>query len=164
MERVNGSSNVKLLECINPRQDKWHLRWDIVIDDAGNANYMEKVLDHKPTIDEIKETIISWYNSDIDQKILSGYNWKGMKVWLSAENQFNYKAAYDLALQMPDLLLPVKFKFGTATDPEYYVFTTIEELSDFYIGSVIYLNQTLNSGWASKDNNNWPAYEALLAE
>lgn len=164
MNRVSGSSDVKLLECVNPRKNKWHLRWDVVIDNDGNASYMEEVLDHKPTLDEIKEIIFSWHNSVIDQKILSGYEWKGMKVWLSAENQFNYKAAYDLAVQMPELLLPVKFKFGTTTAPEYYIFTTIEELSEFYIGSVIYMNTTLNSGWDSKDNNPWPAYEALLQE
>ena len=47
----------------------------------------------------VYEKVYDWYNKQTDEKILSGFVWKGMKVWLSAENQFNYKAAFDLAMQ-----------------------------------------------------------------
>ena len=40
-----------------------------------------------------------------------------MPVWLSSENQFNYKAAYDLAVQTGGATLPVTFKFGTDEVP-----------------------------------------------
>lgn len=162
MNRVSGSSDVKLLECVNPRKNKWHLRWDVVETEDGSANYMELVLDHKPTLDEIKETIFSWHNQAIDERILSGYEWKGMKVWLSSENQFNYKAAYDLAVQMDGAILPLKFKFGTTLEPVYHTFESLEELADFYIGSVMFMNATLNSGWDIKDANNWREYAKLL--
>jgi hypothetical protein len=55
-----------------------------------------------------------------------------MPVWLSSENQFNYKAAYDLAVQTGGATLPVTFKFGTDEVPQYREFVTLEELTDFY--------------------------------
>jgi hypothetical protein len=70
-----------------------------------------------------------------------------MLVWLSSENQFNYKAAYDLAVQTGGASLPVKFKFGTTEDPVYYTFTNINDLSDFYMSAMRYINQTLDQGW-----------------
>jgi hypothetical protein len=40
-----------------------------------------------------------------------------MPVWLSTENQFNYKAAFDLATQTGGKSLPVTFKFGSTNNP-----------------------------------------------
>ena len=60
----------------------------------GTAEYMEEDFDHKPTVDEIKGIIIGWYNSNIDTEIVSGFVWNDTSVWLSTENQFNYKTAF----------------------------------------------------------------------
>ena len=38
--------------------------------------------------------------------------WNNKRIWLSSENQFNYKVAYDLALQTNGANLPIIFKFG----------------------------------------------------
>ena len=54
---------------------------------------------HKPTDEEIRSTVTAWYNRETDKAILSGFIYEGIPVWLSSENQFNYKAAYDLAVQ-----------------------------------------------------------------
>ena len=59
---------------------------------------MEEV-GHKPTDEEIHTLVMSWYNSQTDAAILSGFAYNGAHVWLSVENQYNYKAAYDLAVQ-----------------------------------------------------------------
>ena len=52
---------------------------------------------------------MSWYNSQTDAAILSGFAYNGAHVWLSVENQYNYKAAYDLAVQTGGETLPVTF-------------------------------------------------------
>lgn len=165
MERHYGNKGVDVLECINPTKNKWLVRYDIQpTENEGEVSFISQVIDHKPTISEIKGIIIDWMNEGIDKKLLSGYEWAGMKIWLSSENQFNYKAAYDLAVQTQGANLPVTFKFGTTEEPVYHEFKSVEELSSFYMGAMNYINTTLNEGWAAKDAVDWSPYEAILSE
>jgi hypothetical protein len=163
MERNHGAIGVDVLECINPMKGRWVLRYDIKpTDNNGEVSYISQVIEYKPTIKKVKDIILSWMNSEIDNKIVSGFMWNGMKVWLSSENQFNYKAAYDLAVQTGGANLPVVFKLGTTEEPVYYEFKTVDELSSFYMGAMNYINETLNEGWREKDKVDWTPYEDLL--
>lgn len=92
---------------------------------------------------------------------MSGFAWKGVPVWLSMENQLNYKAAYDLAVQTNGQVLPT-FKFGTTESPVYYKFESLEDLKDFYISAMSYITDTLATGWQEKDKIDWTVYEDLL--
>ena len=112
-----------------------------------------------PSLSKIKEVILSWHNEQIDERILSGFVWNDMAVWLSSENQFNYKAAYDLAVQTGGANLPITFKFGTTNEPVYHTFTTVEELNGFYLSAMKYINDTLSAGWAEKDSIDWEQYK-----
>lgn len=149
MRRVDGSAGVQMLECINPVKKKWRIRWDVQSGENGNVTFMEHDFDHRPSADEVKEIVLAWYNSIIDKEIVSGFVWNGLPVWLSSENQFNYKAAYDLAIQESGFL-PVTFKFGTDEEPVYHEFTTLEELTDFYTKAMKHIQDTLKSGWQKK--------------
>lgn len=162
MKRIQGSVDAKVLECINPRLQKWLVRWDIQSYNEGGVTYYEKLVMHKPTIDEVKDIVLTGMNAKIDESILSGFVWNGMPVWLSSENQFNYKAAFDLAVQTQGANLPVMFKFGTTEKPEYYTFYGVEELTSFYMEAMGYINQTLNEGWKAKDAIDWSEYESFL--
>ena len=113
---------------------------------------MEEDFDHKPTEDEIKDTVIVWYNEQIDTNILSGFIYEDSVVWLSTENQFNYKAAYDLAVQTEGKSLPVMFKLGSEEEPVYKTFETLDVLADFYTRAMSHVQSTLQNGWKSKDN------------
>ena len=126
MRRVEGSAGVSLMECTNPVKDKWRIRWDVQEKEDGSASYMEEEFNHKPTGEEIRTLVMSWYNRQTDAAILSGFTYKGAPVWLSTENQYNYKVAYDLAVQTGGETLPVTFKFGSDEQPEYYTFTQLE--------------------------------------
>ena len=86
-----------MLECTNPVKGKWRVRWDVRKHEDGSADYMEQEFGHRPTLEEMKGLILAWYNAKVDEAILSGFTYEDMPVWLSAENQFNYKSAYDLA-------------------------------------------------------------------
>lgn len=163
MEVVYGIVGVDALECINPQKDKWKVRWDIVPTGNGEeVTFRHYIFNHKPTISEVKEIILSWMNSEIDKKILEGFEWKGMSVWLSSENQFNYKAAYDLAVQTGGANLPVVFKFGTTEEPMYHEFKDVDELSDFYTKAMAYINSQLAEGWIKKDSVDWSTYALIL--
>lgn len=160
MQKVTGNSGVQHIECINPKKDKWRIRWAIVENEDGTAEYMEEDFNHKPSVDEVRKVILDWYNAEIDAEIISGFKWQGKSVWLSTENQFNYKAAYDLAVQTNGASLPVKFKFGTDDDPYYYEFAELEELGQFYTQSMAYVQSVLEKGWETKDKLNFKHYEA----
>ena len=169
MNRSYGSDGIALIECINPRLNKYRVRWDIL--PYYNANgenmgvsFVEKEFLYKPSMKEIKDTILGWMNEQIDARIVSGFVWRDMAVWLSSENQFNYKAAYDLAVQTNGVNLPTVFKFGSTEEPVYYKFDTLEELSDFYLKAMKYINEQLATGWYEKDNVDWSGYEAELGK
>ena len=92
MKRVEGTAGVKLLECVNPVKNTWRIRWDVREREDGSADYMEENFLGKPSGEIIRSVILGWYNEQIDREILSGFVYEGMPVWLSSENQFNYKA------------------------------------------------------------------------
>lgn len=152
VQSISGCAGVAPIECVSPRKNKWKIRWNITEKDDGSAEWLEKDFGHKPTATEIRNTIIQYQNNQVDAKILSGYRWHDMPVWLSTENQFNYKASFDVAVQSNGANLPVRFKFGTEDDPVYHDFTTVEELTDFYYGAMAFINATLQEGWTAKDN------------
>lgn len=163
MNKVIGCSGVSLLECVNPKKDKWRVRWNIVeSEDGTTAEYMEEEFAHKPTLEEIRKVIIGWHNAQIDEKILSGFEWNGMSVWLSAENQKNYESAFYAAAMAGGSMLPVTFKFGSDLEPQYHEFATIEELSDFYFKALTYIQTVLSEGWKTKDCIDFRAYASIL--
>ena len=156
--RVSSTNKLtKRVECIDKQNNIWKVRWDFSEGD-NIITFEEKTFNFKPSLSKIKELIYTWYNKQIDKAILSGFVWKDMPIWLSTENQFNYKAAYDLAMQTNGITLPVKFKFGTPDNPIYYTFKDIPDFTDFYVSAMSYINQTLDSGWNQKDAINWDNY------
>lgn len=133
-------------------------------DEVGNkvpsnvGTWTEAIIKPKPSLEQIKSFILNAINKRTDEKILSGFVWKDNQVWLSSENQFNYKAAYDLAVQTNGANLPTVFKFGDNDNPTYYKFETIEELQDFYTKAMKFINEQLAIGWVKKDSINWEEY------
>lgn len=132
-------------------RNKWELIYGYGTDGVSGWTYRERFT-RKPTQDEIKEIIIAQINRNVEEKILCGLVWKDMPIWLSTENQFNYKTAYDLAVQTGGQSLPVKFKFGTDEQPVYHTFTTLDDLQEFYMTSLAFVQQVLDEGWQEKDN------------
>lgn len=134
-------------------------------DEDGNkiesnvGTWSEHVFKKKPSLSQIKDFILSEINKRTDELILSGFMWKDMPVWLSTENQFNYKAAYDLAVQTNGKSLPITFKFGSSSNPQYYTFNSLEELTDFYTKVINHVNECLKEGWKKKDSINWEDYK-----
>ena len=127
-------------------------------DEDGNGYNFRKNYDHKPTKTELKEDITQLIDGITDSKILQGFRWNDVSVYLSTENQMNFKAAFDLT---GGLMLPVKFKLGEDTEGNavYHTFENMEDFTDFYTSAVSYINQCLNEGWAEKDSLDMSSYE-----
>lgn len=164
------TNKAKLFKPYNKVNDKYvTIMWDCKPITKVNAEgveiktplavWQEHTFNHIPTLAEIKAIITDYYNKQIDQQILCGFVWNNMKVWLSTENQFNYKVAYDLAVQTGGATLPITFKFGDETEAVYHVFQTLDELTDFYLASINYVQSVLQEGWKKKDKINWNIYQ-----
>lgn len=141
--------------CINKYIEKYRIIWG-----KGSRDYVN--ITHKPSLPEVKELVIDSINKSVAYNILEGLIWNGYTVYLSQENQFNYKAAYDLAVQTNGANLPVVFKFGSVDNPVYYTFETLEELSDFYLKATAHINEQLKIGWEKKDSIDWEEYKRIL--
>jgi hypothetical protein len=171
MTRREGPLGVALVELSSKRKQKYIVRTDIQpyqTEEANGVTFIEQRFDYKPTLDEIKEFVLGVINAETDEKILSGFVWTSasgeeIPVWLSTENQFNFKSAYDLAVQKNGATLPVTFKMGERNGvPVYHTFETMEEAEDFYVHAVAFINHTLTEGWTKKDSTDWTQYEQAL--
>lgn len=158
-QKVSGGAGQSAKELINPRKGKWRIRFYMVEYENGTAEWVEHDFDHEPTETEIYNTIVEYNNKEVDEMIISGFVWRGMPVWLSTENQFNYKVAYDLAVQTGGANLPIRFKFGTNEKPVYHDFTTLEELDDFFKGAMYFIQRALMEGWEKKNSIDMSIYK-----
>lgn len=147
-------------------------------EDGINATWYEIVFYNFKTphlnFQMVKNAIVADINAQTDEKILNGYEWtilhgndagKTVKVWLSAENQNNFKAFHDAVKEYPGIdAFPVTFKIAEDEngDPVYETFMSMSELSQFYLGSISYIKQTISKGWERKDSIDWSIYETVL--
>lgn len=173
MTRREGDKNVALVELSSKRKQKYIVRTDLQpyqTEEFDGVTFVEHHFDYKPSIEEVKEFVKGVIDKHTDEKIVSGFVWNPatggdpIPVWLSTENQFNFKSAYDLAVQKNGATLPVTFKMGEQADgtPVYHTFETMDDADDFFVKAVAYINQTLAEGWVKKDNIDWEPYEQAL--
>ncbi|MCC8186554.1 MAG: hypothetical protein LIP08_03305 [Bacteroides sp.] len=122
------------------------------------------IAEQLPSREQLLQEAFEQINQQVTKSILSGFTWKEIPVWLSQENQLNYKAAYDLAIQFngKNQTLPVRFKFGTTTQPIYQEFTMLEEFTDFYTKMTGYIRECCRVGWEQKDQLTAMTDENLL--
>lgn len=140
-------------------RNKWELIYGYGTDGVSGWDWRKR-FSYKPTIDEIKAVIIAQINRRVDEDILSGFEWNGTRVYLSTENQFNFKAAYDMAEMSQGATLPVTFKLGESEDgkPIYHEFTTLDDFRDFYSKAMLHITNTLKAGWEEKDGVDWNVF------
>lgn len=126
-------------------------------DNLNAAWHYRKNYSHKPSEEELKKDLETLINSITDQSILNGFVWNNIPVYLSTENQINFKAVYDLTVQTSGKTLPIRFKLGEDSDGNavYYNFTDIDTFTDFYSKAVTYITDCINAGWVKKDSINY---------
>ena len=150
--RCNGASE-REDQLLRLSSNNYLLIFGFGTDADGNNYTWRKYYDKKPTVREVKQDISDLINAETDAKILTGFTWNGKPVYLSAENQMNFKNAYDIARDTQGASLPLKFKLGEDADgePVYHTFTKLEPLADFVMKAMSFVVTTLNEGWVKKD-------------
>lgn len=102
MRQETTETSIKLVE-FRESDKHWVVRWDFKpkLDENGNETsvywYEEEAYNFIPTIEDIQQTIIDWFNKQTDGVIRHGFRWKDIRVLLNDENKFNYKAITDEA-------------------------------------------------------------------
>lgn len=199
-------TSIKLVER-RESDGYWVVRWDFKpkLDSDGIYWYEEEAYNFIPTIDDIQQTIVEWFNKQTDGVIQHGFEWKGINVLLNDENKFNYKAITDEVSRIetaiaiwdkenpemagvdynisygvdvdgnmveipeptgrPISKLPITLKLGESNTPEnFYVFSTLKELQEFFSAGVDHLLNAYASGWYKISTFDWSVYVKALEE
>lgn len=127
---------------------------------TGMCSYSYIVYSSKPDVATIKNDIEEIINYNVSNKITKCFKWNGINVNLSLENQTNYKASYDLAIQTGGLNLPIRIKGIKNGKTEYLLFFTVADFTEFYMALNKFINKCLNDGWDKKDSIDYNAYSA----
>ena len=171
MTRHSGAVGLPVAECIDRHYNTWRVRTDMqpVYDEQDaehqtGVSFIETEFPYKPSMAQVKDFVFSVINAQTDKKILSGFVWNNKPVWLSEENQKNFSEAQRIAVMSNGANLPIVFKLGEDEhgDPIYHEFTSTEELTQFYLAAVAYIQQCLTEGWQKKDSIDWNDYDINL--
>lgn len=95
MKRVKGTDGVKLIECVNPMLNKWHVRWDVQPAAGTNANgeletgvsYMEAEFLHEPSLEEIKVVVCAGIDEYDSSTEVNAFTVNGMPLWLDKQTR-----------------------------------------------------------------------------
>lgn len=129
------------LLCLNGKH--YVLFYGFFTDENGNYR-LRKDYSYKPTMEEIKMDIGKLIDEQTANRILTGFEYEGDNVWLSQENQINFRSAVSF---------PCRFKIGERDGmPIYRTFSNEYELSAFNNAIADYIHVCLEDGWHKKDN------------
>ena len=150
------------LLCTNPYKGSYVAYWDFKELEDEQFEYIGEEFDYKPSLSEVKRVITQYYNNLCDEEIRSGLEFEGNQVWLSQENQINYKSAFDLNFQNVSAgkpFIPMTFKLGTDEEPVYRNFEDISDMQVFITACFTHIQNTLSKYWEIKDNIDWNKYQ-----
>ena len=168
-KRTYGSSEPHWIERLNGDiTPVYAVRWDIRRSEglAGSrsygTNYMERLFDHLPTLQEVRASVEAWIDAETEAAITGGMTWEGCAVDLSAENRQNYTAEFNLAVLTGGENLPVTVRMGTDENPVYRDFTTLTELAAFYEAVRRHVRTRQQAGWLRKAEIDYTLYDEYL--
>ena len=123
--------NIILVQALP--EGKWAVRWNFEpkLDEEGNETEVNQYIEHLfnwiPSIEDIQQVIIAWYNKQTDNRIKHGFKYKGIEVYLNEENKFNYKAITDEVARRERLI-----KDWDIANPEIAGLSRVEEETSIF--------------------------------
>lgn len=113
-------------------------------DELGKFRW-QRDYDHVPTSAELRSDIEALVNALTEEKIRTGMRYEGKPIWLSEENQMNFRG-----LVPP---MPFRYKVGENEngDPVYMEFYDENNLAAFCRAMSEHIYGCLQKGWEEKD-------------
>ncbi|MDM1523852.1 hypothetical protein HX088_11300 [Empedobacter sp. 225-1] len=155
-----STESTQLFECFNKINNTFIVRFDETKIDNG-YKYQQFLVVGDKAIETIKTTINNYYNEKCSDEILKGFKLDSDIVWLSSENQINYKIYYDFALfnHQNDLeFKPIKIKIGDETNTKYHTFESFNDFQKFVFDYTEHIQNTISKYWDLKDSIEWEKY------
>lgn len=109
-----------------------------------------KYYDRLPTAEVLTADVEDLVNAWVEDGILTGYVWKGQLVWLSVENQLNYRCAVDAA-ELGGLTFPYRVRVVGGDGVGYVELSDAAELRTFWLGVQAHIRKLQEHGWVLKD-------------
>lgn len=121
-------------------------------DDAEHGyNYRHK-FDHKPSLEEVKEQVLTAIDMETRERITSGMTYDGYRVNLTVENQLNYAMFKNMGRY------PVIIKVGDADGGDVTISLTKELYAAFYSSVQNHIKDCLQSCWEEKTSLDLSCY------
>lgn len=154
MDKIYGT-NVRQDGLYKIGRQKYELIYGLGTDERGSYNWRQRYYS-LPSFADVKETIINQINSNIEERILTGFSYDGMPVWLSLENQNNFAAIE----RNESLDYPIKIKLGEDKDgsPVYRAFATKTDFKNFSQEVSNWIFSVISDGWKEKDSIDWKIF------
>jgi len=137
---------------------KYIISWGLSPNGKDSYKWMYFISDLKPTLESIRNEIESYINNETKKAISERFTWNGMSIFLSMENQIDYKLLYDVTVMQDGANLPAKLRFKVDGEYIYYEIETIDEFKDFMIAMNNHIRTALNSGYAKKESIDYNEY------
>jgi len=151
--------NLNEFKPINYINNKYIISWGLK--EIGNDTYEWKyfIIDKKPSVGYIKNTITGYVNEMTKKLIENGFYWNKMNIKLTLENQIDYKLLFDTTMLLDGSNLPEKIKFKVNGENIYYEIESIEEFKDFIIKMNNHIRNCVKTGYDIKESINYDEYK-----
>ena len=158
MNTTNGYISQFKPLIYNDKSNKYIVSWGLTNIGGINYKWNYEIFDKKPSINTIKKTINNYINSQTRYCIENKFRWNDMSIYLSIENQIDYKLLFDTTTLLEGSNLPAKVKFKINGESIYYNFETIEDMKDFIIAMNNHIRACLEVGNKAKEEINYDDY------
>lgn len=140
---------------------KWELFYGYGRDneeDQTGWNYRER-FDHRPSMEEIKTTIVAQIEAEYADKLRYGLEWNGLPVEYTEERKSDLTGML-VAMQAGIMALPVTLNLGTYPDgsPVFHEFTTADEIIGVAAAISGHKINVCNAEWEEKASIQWSEY------
>lgn len=148
MDKIYGTS-VRQDGLLKVGRKNFTLFYGLYTDEKGSCYEYRHTFEHNPTWEEVKTKLIEAINEHTKERILTGFEWNGQRVWLSDENQRDFM----MIERLTEEAYPLEIKINEVAEgePIYYTFVTQEEFAVFSKLASQHIIDTLQAGWREKD-------------
>lgn len=151
MEKIYGSQR-RQDGLYKAGRNKWELIYGFGKEDDGSDicwNWRERFT-HRPTLDEMKATIIDAIKQESEYQLRYGLRWNGLTVEYTEERKSDLTGII-VGLQGGFMQLPIELNLGSSADgtPSVFTFTSLEQIGEVAASIAAHKSAVSKAEWAA---------------